>query len=114
MAAGNAVLDIVLAPGFLDNVDKRSKQFKTGLEDIAKRYPALFEDARGTGLMLGLKCKIPNSDLVGKLMGNGLLSVPAGDNVVRFVPPLTITSDNVIEALQIIDTTCRELATNET
>lgn len=114
MAAGNAVLDIVLAPGFMDNVDERSKQFKTGLEDIAERYPALFEDARGTGLMLGLKCKITNSDLVAKLMQNGLLSVPAGDNVVRFVPPLTITSDNVSEALQIIDTTCRALATNET
>lgn len=114
MAAGNAVLDIVLAPGFMDNVDERSKQFKTGLEDIAKRYPALFEDARGTGLMLGLKCKITNSDLVAKLMQNGLLSVPAGDNVVRFVPPLTITSGNVSEALQIIDTTCRALATNVT
>ncbi|MEX0694890.1 MAG: aspartate aminotransferase family protein [Rhodospirillales bacterium] len=114
MAAGNAVLDVVLAPGFMDNVQKRASQFRTGLEDLVQRYPALFEDARGTGLMLGLKCKITNSDLVTKLMQNGLLSVPAGDNVVRFVPPLTITSENVSEALEIIDQTCRDLATNET
>ncbi len=110
MAAGNAVLDVVLAPGFLENVQKVASQFKAGLEDIAARYPTLYEDARGTGLMCGIKCRVTNSDVVAELMQNGLLSVPAGDNVVRFVPPLIITSADVKDALAIIDASSRELA----
>ena len=110
MAAGNAVLDVILAPGFMENVQKVAGEFRTGLEDIVARYPTLYEDARGTGLMLGLKCKIANGDVVAELMLNGLLSVPAGDNVVRFVPPLIITSDDAKAALTIIDASSRELA----
>jgi len=111
MAAGNAVLDVVLAPGFLDGVQKTAEALKAGLEDIAKRHASLYEDARGTGLMLGLKCKDPvvNGDVVKKLMQHGLLSVPAGDNVVRFVPPLVITTDDVKEALSIIDAASADL-----
>lgn len=111
MAAGNAVLDVVLAPGFLDGVQQTANVFKTGLEDIVGRHPSLFEDARGTGLMLGLKCvdSIVNGDVVKKLMGEGLLSVPAGDNVVRFVPPLVITAGDVAEALAIIDAASADL-----
>lgn len=110
MAAGNAVLDIVLAPGFMENVQKVAALFKTGLDDIAARYPTLYEESRGTGLMRGLKCKITNTDVVAELMENALLSVPAGDNVVRFVPPLIITPDDVKAALAIIDASSRELA----
>jgi acetylornithine/N-succinyldiaminopimelate aminotransferase len=111
MAAGNAVLDVVLAPGFLDGVQKIAEALKAGLQDIAKRHASLYEDARGTGLMLGLKCKDPvvNGDVVKKLMQHGLLSVPAGDNVVRFVPPLVITADDVKEALSIIDAASADL-----
>ena len=111
MAAGNAVLDVILAPGFLEGVQKVSAELKAGLDDIAARHPSLFSDARGTGLMLGLKCAegVVNGDVVGKLTQHGLLSVPAGDNVVRFVPPLIITSDDVKEALEIIDAASVEL-----
>lgn len=112
MAAGNAVLDVVLAPGFMDDVQKIAAQLKTGLEDIAARYPSVYTDARGTGLMLGLKCAdgVVNGDLVKALMQGGLLCVPAGDNVVRFVPPLVITAEQVNEALAIIDTASAGLA----
>ncbi len=111
MAAGNAVLDIVLAPGFLEGVQKIAEEFRTGLEDLVARHPSVFEDARGTGLMLGLKCVegVTNGDVVKKLIENGLLSVPAGDNVVRFVPPLVITSADVAEALSIIDRTSGQI-----
>ena len=109
MAAGNAVLDIVLAPGFRENVEKTSKRFKVGLERLVARYPRLLAETRGKGLMLGLQCQITNGDLVKKLMDHGLLSVPAGDNVVRFVPPLTITTTEVDEALEILETALSEL-----
>ena len=109
MAAGNAVLDIVLAPGFMENVEKTSKRFKVGLERLVARYPRLLAETRGKGLMLGLQCQITNGDLVKKLMDHGLLRVPAGDNVVRFVPPLTITTTEVDEALEILETALSEL-----
>ncbi|MBO6519175.1 MAG: aspartate aminotransferase family protein [Rhodospirillales bacterium] len=110
MAAGNAVLDVILAPGFLEGVQKIAGTFMAGLEDIASKHPSVFEIARGTGLMLGLKCAdgVTNGDVVKKLMENGLLSVPAGDNVVRFVPPLVITADDVTEALSIIEKTATD------
>lgn len=109
MAAGNAVLDIVLAPGFMENVEKTSKRFKAGLDRLVARYPRLLAETRGKGLMLGLQCRITNGDLVNKLMEHGLLSVPAGDNVVRFVPPLIITTAEVDEALKILETALSEL-----
>jgi len=109
MAAGNAVLDIVLAPGFMENVEKTAKRFKLGLDRLVARYPRLLAETRGKGLMLGLQCRITNGDLVKKLMDHGLLSVPAGDNVVRFVPPLTITTAEVDEALKILETALSEL-----
>jgi len=111
MAAGNAVLDVILEPGFLEHVQQVAGELKAGLNDIAERHPLLFTEARGTGLMLGLKCTegVVNGDVVGKLTQHGLLSVPAGDNVVRFVPPLILTSDDVKEALQIIDAASAEL-----
>lgn len=111
MAAGNAVLDIVLAPGFLDGVQKAADQFKAGLDDMVRKHPSVFEGARGAGLLLGLKCvdSVTNGDVVKSLIANGLLSVPAGDNVVRFVPPLVVTSDDISEALAIIEKTSLEI-----
>lgn len=111
MAAGNAVLDIILAPGFLDGVQKAADQLKSGLDEIARKHPSVFEGARGTGLILGLKCVdgVTNGDVVKALIGNGLLSVPAGDNVVRFVPPLVVTAEDISEALSIIEKTSSEI-----
>ena len=112
MAAGNAVLDVVLEPGFMDNVIARGDELKTGLGKLVEKYPALLVDARGRGLMVGLKCadQLVNGDLVAKAMAHGLLSVPAGDNVVRFVPPMIITSEQIDEALSILDTSLSELS----
>jgi acetylornithine/N-succinyldiaminopimelate aminotransferase len=112
MAAGNAVLDIVLEPGFMDNVIARGDELKAGLDKLVEKYPAMLVDARGRGLMVGLKCsdKLVNGDLVAKAMALGLLSVPAGDNVVRFVPPMIITSEQITEALSILDSALSELS----
>lgn len=114
MAAGNAVLDIVLQPGFMENVQARGDELKAGLEKLVAKHPTLLEDARGRGLMVGLKCSanIVNGDLVAKAMAHGLLSVPAGDNVVRFVPPMVITSEQIDEAVSILDAALSELSTN--
>lgn len=110
MAAANAVLDVVLEPGFMENVDARGKQFRAGLDKLVADYPAILEDARGAGLMLGVKCKITNNDLVVRAMHEGLLTVPAGDNVIRFVPPLIITEQQVDEALGMLKRALDSLA----
>ena len=83
MAVGNAVVDEVLAEGFLDRVQTASSHLKQSLAGVADRHPDVLEGVRGSGLMLGLKCKAVNIDVVNALRDAGLLSVPAGDNVVR-------------------------------
>lgn len=115
MAAGNAVLDVVLEPGFMDNVVARGDELKAGLGKLVDKYPAMLVDARGRGLMVGLKCsdKLVNGDLVAKAMAHGLLSVPAGDNVVRFVPPMIITSQQIDDALSILDAALSELSNED-
>lgn len=113
MAVGNAVLDVVLGDGFLDGVDRIAKLFWSRLQTLVETYPGVLEDVRGSGLMVGLKCagdEGTNMDLVMRLMAGGLLAVPAGDNVVRFVPPLIIDESHVDEAMAILETSCREAA----
>lgn len=116
MAAGNAVLDVVLEPGFMENVQARGEELKTGLQGIVEKHPKMLTDVRGRGLMLGIKCTehLVNGDLVTKAMSHGLLSVPAGDNVVRFVPPLVITSEQIAEAVKKLDTAVSELEAEKT
>ena len=101
-AAANAVLDVILAPGFLDDVDRRARIFWRGLVELAAEFPAVFEDARGAGLLLGLKCVVPNTDVQAALTAEGLLSVGAGDNVVRFAPPLIVSDAEIAEALAMM------------
>ncbi|WP_305791109.1 aspartate aminotransferase family protein [Thalassospira sp. MCCC 1A01428] len=103
MAAANAVLDEVLKPGFFDNVLAMSKLIRDGLAAIAKKHPGFIDEVRGTGLLLGMKMVPNNGDVVGKLRDQNLLTVPAGDNVVRLLPPLNITKTQVDEALAAID-----------
>jgi len=109
-AAANAVLDVMLAPGFFEGVQNIAKIFWQRLENVAASYPNLIEEVRGQGLMLGLKCKIENTALVGKLQEHGLLAIGAGDNVVRFVPPLILEESHVDEAMAIIEQSLAELA----
>src|SRR5215510_11492173 len=103
MACANAVLDVMLADGFFANVERMGRLLRTRLEALVKRHPVVFSDVRGAGLMLGLKCVVPNTDMVNKLRDAGLLTVGAGDNTVRVLPPLIIAESHVEEALAILD-----------
>jgi len=111
MAVANAVLDIVLADGFLENVMATGKKLHTGMTQLVQKYPTLFKEVRGIGMHLGLRCqdKVVNGTVVVKAMANGLLVVPAGDNVVRLIPPMIITESHVNEAMAIMEKTCEDL-----
>jgi len=98
MAVGNAVLDIILEDGFLGTVQDRAIFMRQRLAEVADSYPNLIESVRGDGLMQGLKCKATNLDVVAAFRGEHLLSVPAGDNVVRLMPPLVVSEDEIREA----------------
>jgi acetylornithine/N-succinyldiaminopimelate aminotransferase len=99
MAVGNAVLDVVLEEGFLDEVSRKALLIKQGLAAIADEFPDVIEDIRGSGLMLGLKCTMPNTKVNMALRDHKLLAVPAGDNVIRLLPPLTTSDADIQEAL---------------
>ena len=106
MAVGNAVLDVVLEPGFLDRVDRIARLLWHRLVDLVRRHPGVFAEVRGAGLMLGLRCVPPNGEIIAELRDRGLLTVPAADNVVRVLPPLIITEAEVDEALSILEAVC--------
>jgi acetylornithine/N-succinyldiaminopimelate aminotransferase len=108
-AAGNAVLDIVLAPDFLPHVQSMSLLFKQRLAEIADRHSNIIAGIRGEGLMQGLVCKIPNTDLSSALFAEKLLIVAAGDNVLRLLPPLIVTDKEIKEACEKIDIACARL-----
>jgi acetylornithine/N-succinyldiaminopimelate aminotransferase len=109
MAVGNAVLDVVLEPGMLDRVRAVAEHLWSKLQEVVTRRARVFEGLRGQGLMIGLKCKVPNTEVVGGLFENGLLVVSAGDNVVRLVPPLIIGEGEINAAAAIIDKTAAAL-----
>jgi acetylornithine/N-succinyldiaminopimelate aminotransferase len=98
-AAANAVLDVLLADGFLDSVRQRGAELRTGLEALVQAWPGVFEGVRGQGLMLGLQCGLPNTEVQKACVTEGLLTVAAGENVLRLVPPLVVTEADVEEAL---------------
>ncbi len=101
-AAGNAVLDVILAPGFLAEVNEVARYLWRGLEALRARYPGVFTEARGAGLICGLKCAVPNTEVQNAAMAEGLLTVAAGDNVLRLVPPLIIGRAECDEALALL------------
>jgi acetylornithine/N-succinyldiaminopimelate aminotransferase len=109
MAVGNAVLDVVLADGFLDEVSRKALLLKQGLAAIADEFPSAIEEIRGVGLMLGVKCRLPNAAVNMSLREHKLLAVPAGDNVLRLLPPLTVTDDEIREALKRVRDGVRDL-----
>jgi len=111
MAVGNAVLDVVLAPGFLEHVEKIANYFRQQLAGLIAEHPRVFEELRGAGLMLGLKLKVPVADFVAKLRAHGMLAIPAGDNVMRLLPPLIIEEGHVREAMRLLSETAAEFDT---
>ncbi len=109
MAAGNAVLDVVLAPGFLDRVRKTALLFKQRLAEIKDRHAAVIAEVRGEGLLIGLRTTVPNGEVVDALRAEKLLTVAAGDNVVRLLPPLIVSEAEIADAIARIDRACGKL-----
>jgi acetylornithine/N-succinyldiaminopimelate aminotransferase len=103
MAVGNAVLDIVLADGFLDNVNRTATLLRQRLAEFKDRHPAVVEDIRGEGLLMGVKTRVPNTDFVAAARDAKLLTVPAGDNVVRLIPPLIVGEAEVQAAMERLE-----------
>jgi acetylornithine/N-succinyldiaminopimelate aminotransferase len=103
MAVGNAVLDVVLAPGFLDEVKRKGLLLKQKIASIVDRHPTVVTEVRGEGLMLGMKCLVPNGEVVAALTEAHILAVPAGDNVVRLLPPLIVSDAEIEEGVEKID-----------
>jgi acetylornithine/N-succinyldiaminopimelate aminotransferase len=112
MAVGNAVLDVILAPGFLEGVVKKGERLARGVAQLVDKHPEVFADFRGKGLMLGLKCVGSNTEMVERLRRCGLLTVGAGENVVRLLPPLIVTESEIDQALDMLDRAAQETKSN--
>jgi len=110
MAAGNAVLDVVLADGFLDRVRRVSLTLKQRLAEIKDRYPAVIAEVRGEGLLVGLRAVVPSGELVDELRAEHMITVAAGDNVVRLLPPLIVSDEEIAEAVRRIERACTRIA----
>ncbi|MEO1719211.1 MAG: aspartate aminotransferase family protein [Pseudomonadota bacterium] len=98
-AVGNAVLDVVLEPGFLDAVEQKALRFRQLLAELQDSYPDMIEEIRGKGLLCGVKVKVPNAKVVQACMTEGMLTVAAGNNVVRLIPSLTVSDEDLHEAV---------------
>ena len=110
MAAANAVLDIVADRKFLDAVKHKGLLFKQRLAEIRDRYPSVIAEVRGEGLLIGLRIVPPVSEMVEELRNEEMITVAAGDNVVRLLPPLIISEAEIAEAMARIDRACAKLA----
>jgi acetylornithine/N-succinyldiaminopimelate aminotransferase len=110
VASANAVLDVMLTPGFFDHVNRMSLLFKQKLASVVDRHPEVLADVRGEGLLIGVKAVVPSGDLVAALRNAKLLTVGAGDNVVRLLPPLIVTEAEIEEGVQRLEQACVALA----
>jgi acetylornithine/N-succinyldiaminopimelate aminotransferase len=110
MAVANGVLDVVLAPGFLDRVRRLGVLLMQRMAEIKDRHPTIIAEVRGEGLLLGLRTTISNNDFVAALREEKLLVAAAGDNVVRLLPPLVINESEIAEATSRIDRACSRIA----
>jgi acetylornithine/N-succinyldiaminopimelate aminotransferase len=109
MSAVNATLDVMLAPGFFDHVKRIGILFKQRLAEIKDRYPALIAEVRGEGLLVGLRMLVPASELVDATRAENMLTVGAGDNVVRLLPPLIISEQEMAEGIARLDRALAQL-----
>ena len=110
MSVANATLDVMLKPGFFDHVKKMGLLLKQRLAEIKDRYPSLIAEVRGEGLLVGLRALIPVGELVDALRGEKMVTVAAGDNVVRLLPPLIVSEQEIGEAVQRLDRACAALS----
>lgn len=102
-AVGCAVMDTVNEPAFLSEVNRKAGALRQKLEGLIASHPDVFEEVRGSGLMLGLKCKVANSDVVQAGYDALIITVPAADNVIRLLPPLNISDDEITQAITRLD-----------
>ncbi|MBS0531809.1 MAG: aspartate aminotransferase family protein [Proteobacteria bacterium] len=110
VAAANAVLDVMLKPGFFERTQKMSLLLKQKLASVVDRHPDVLSDVRGEGLLIGLKAVVPSGDLVAALRDEKLLTVGAGENVVRFLPPLIVSEAEIEESVQRLEQACVKLS----
>ena len=108
VAAGNAVMDVMLEPGFFERVQKVSGLLQDRLATLIGAYPKLFAELRGSGLLLGIRCHVTAGDFVAKLRANGLLCLTAGENVLRILPPLIVSEAEIEAGLAILNQVARE------
>ncbi len=101
-AAGNAVLDVILAPGFLEEVQRKGNKLRTAMDGLAREFPQVYEDARGMGLLQGLKCALPVGEVQAACVAEGLMAITAGENVLRLAPPLVITDADLDDAIGML------------
>ncbi|MGN6285173.1 MAG: aspartate aminotransferase family protein [Afipia sp.] len=114
VAAANAVLDVMLAPGFFDHVKRMSLLLKQKLASIVDRHPDVLSEVRGEGLLIGLKAVVPANDLVLALRDEKLLTVGAGENVVRLLPPLIVSEAEIDDAVARVERACTKLSASQT
>jgi acetylornithine/N-succinyldiaminopimelate aminotransferase len=107
MACGNAVFDVIQAPGFLDDVARKGLILRQSLAALAAGNPDVVEEIRGEGLMQGLKLRVPNTDFAAAARAEKIIVIPAGENVVRIVPPLVISEDELKEGVRRLEAACR-------
>jgi acetylornithine/N-succinyldiaminopimelate aminotransferase len=110
MAVGNAVLDIVAEPAFLEQVRATARDLRQRLAELKDQHPDVIEEIRGEGLLVGIRTRVANTDLVAAGREAGILTVAAGDNVVRLLPPLNIGDAEIHEAYARLDAACTALA----
>src|SRR3978361_888642 len=113
VAAANAVLDVMLKPGFFEHAQKMSLLLKQKLASVVDRYPGVLAEVRGEGLLIGLKAVVPSGDLVTAWREEKLLTVGAGENVVRFLPPLIVNEEEIEESIQRLERACVALSGNQ-
>ena len=111
-AVGCAVMDIVSDPAFLADVNRKASLLRQKLEGLIAGHPDVFDSVRGTGLMLGLKCKVAPGDVVSAGYAQEVITVPAADGVVRLLPPLTITDEEIAQAVSRLDAAATTLASS--
>lgn len=109
MAVGSCVMDIVNTPDFLSSIEKKGLFFKDELNTLQKKYPNVIAEIRGLGLMIGIKCVIENNLLANKLYENGVLTVNAADNVIRILPPLNITINEIKKVISLFERSIKEI-----
>ncbi len=113
VAAANAVLDVMLKPGFFEHAQKMSLLLKQKLASAVDRHPEILAEVRGEGLLIGLKAVVPSGDLVTALRDQKLLTVGAGENVVRFLPPLIVTEAEIEESVARLERACAALSSSQ-